>query len=193
MSLRLDSPEAFRDAIRNGDRRAVARAITYLESTRGDHRALAQEILDELVPDIVADYNAKAGKSVRHISDRVWEALRAHDWPGNVRELRNVIERCVLFSQGEVFPAQWLQLSDQGDRVMGASEGGPESEAERLSLPLDGSMSLDDMDRLIVRTALERSGFNLSAAARALGTSRQTVRYRAAKYGLMARADAEDD
>jgi transcriptional regulator with GAF, ATPase, and Fis domain len=48
------------------------------------------------------------------------------------------------------------------------------------------------MDRLIVRTALERSGFNLSAAARALGTTRQTVRYRASKYGLMPAGDSED-
>jgi DNA-binding NtrC family response regulator len=150
------------------------------------------EDLDELVPGIVADYNAKAGKSVRRIPDEVWEALRAHDWPGNVRELRNVIERCVLLSQGGEFPMQWLQLPHREGRMVSASGDVSESEAGRLSLPLDGSMSLDDMDRLIVRTALERSGFNLSAAARALGTTRQTVRYRASKYGLMPAGDSED-
>jgi LAO/AO transport system kinase len=45
-----ETAEAFCAAIRAGDRRAVARAITLLESTREDHRALAQEILDVLVP-----------------------------------------------------------------------------------------------------------------------------------------------
>jgi LAO/AO transport system kinase len=44
------TPSGYRDAIRAGDRRAVARAITLIESTRADHRALAQEILEQLVP-----------------------------------------------------------------------------------------------------------------------------------------------
>ena len=45
------SPEAYRDAIRAGDRRAVARAITLIESTRPDHQEVGQKILDLLVPD----------------------------------------------------------------------------------------------------------------------------------------------
>ncbi|MBW2386329.1 MAG: sigma-54-dependent Fis family transcriptional regulator, partial [Deltaproteobacteria bacterium] len=111
----------------------------------------------------------------------IWSALRAYDWPGNVRELRNVIERCVLFAEGSTFPARWLQLPGQ-------IENGhqPSIEGDVLSLPLDGSMSLEDMDRYIVRTALDRTGFNLTAAARNLGTTRQTLRYRAQKYGLTA-------
>jgi len=135
--------------------------------------------LDELVPLIVEEFNAKAGKAVREIPTGVWSALRAHDWPGNVRELRNVIERCVLFSDGPVLAGRWLQLP-------GAAPAEPDVrvEGEVLALPLDGSMSLEDMDRLIVRTALERSGYNITAAARTLGTTRQTLRYRAQKYDL---------
>ena len=54
-------------------------------------------------------------------------------------------------------------------------------------------MSLDDMDRHIVRTALERTDFNVTAAARKLGTTRQTLRYRAKKYGLtMPQAEGDD-
>jgi multidrug efflux pump subunit AcrB len=45
-------------------------------------------------------------------------------------------------------------------------------------------MSAEDMDRYIVSTALERADYNMSAAARTLGTTRQTLRYRAQKYGL---------
>ncbi|MBW2695757.1 MAG: sigma-54-dependent Fis family transcriptional regulator [Deltaproteobacteria bacterium] len=139
------------------------------------------EDLEQLVPLIVAEFNAKAGQSVREIPDEIWSALRAYDWPGNVRELRNVIERCVLFAEGSTFPARWLQLPGQ-------IENGhqPSIEGDVLSLPLDGSMSLEDMDRYIVRTALDRTGFNLTAAARNLGTTRQTLRYRAQKYGLTA-------
>ena len=70
----------------------------------------AIEDLDELVPLFVAEYNAKAGRHVKNIPDDVWHKLKAHYWPGNVRELRNVIERCVLFSDGITFPGQWLQF-----------------------------------------------------------------------------------
>ena len=106
-------------------------------------------------------------------------AAGAYAWPGNVRELRNVIERCVLFADDEVFPAHWLQLQAA---VAAAPPARPRR--ERLWLPLDGSMSLDDMDRHIVRTAVQRADGNLTAAARMLGTTRQTLRYRIQKYKL---------
>lgn len=131
------------------------------------------EDLDELVPLFVAEYNAKAGQQVKQISAEVWQKLKNHDWRGNVRELRNVIERCVLFADGTEFPAQWLQL--------GTSEK-VSIDNNYIHLPLDGSMALDDMDKFIIETALARSGNNLAAAARMLGTTRETLRYRVKKY-----------
>jgi len=139
----------------------------------------ALEDLDELVPLFVAEYNAKAGRRVKEIPVDVWNKLRAHHWPGNVRELRNVIERCVLFADGPVFPSQWLQLPGQQ-----AIQNGIVDNENSLCLPLDGSMALDDMDRFIIKTALDRAGNNLTAAARALGTTRETLRYRVRKYQL---------
>ena len=141
---------------------------------------MATDDLDELVPIFVAEYNAKAGRHVKDIPAAVWNKLKAHHWPGNVRELRNVIERCVLFSEGATFPIMWLQLPGQeqtpvaDNRVMDNS----------IILPLDGSMALDDMDRFIIKTALERADNNLTAAARALGATRETLRYRVRKYNL---------
>ncbi|TAK61133.1 sigma-54 dependent transcriptional regulator [Methylobacter sp.] len=137
----------------------------------------AVEDLDELVPLFVAEYNAKAGRHVKDIPDAVWDKLKAHYWPGNVRELRNVIERCVLFSDGPTFPGQWLQLPGQPSSDAVQTEQG-------IWLPLDGSMALDDMDCFIIKTALERADNNLTAAARALGATRETLRYRVRKYNL---------
>ena len=137
--------------------------------------------LDELAPLIVDEFNAMAGRSVSDIPDEVWSALKAYDWPGNVRELRNVIERCVLFSEDSLFSSRWLQLPGQSE-----SKGKPSSDTNSISLPLDGSMSLEDMDRYIVNTALEQTQYNMTAAARNLGTTRQTLRYRAQKYGIKA-------
>jgi DNA-binding NtrC family response regulator len=139
----------------------------------------AIEDLDKLVPLFVAEYNAKAGRKVKEIPDDVWSKLRAHDWPGNVRELRNVIERCVLFADGPIFPGQWLQLPGQQ-----TIQNGTVDNENSLRLPLDGSMALDDMDRFIIKTALDRAANNLTAAARALGTTREILRYRVRKYQL---------
>jgi DNA-binding NtrC family response regulator len=141
----------------------------------------AKQDLEELVPQFVAEYNAKAGRQVTKISAEAWEKLKQHDWPGNVRELRNVIERCVLFAEDEYLPMQWLQLRDSK-----ASPDNPINcdDNDVICLPLDGSMALDDMDSFIIKTALERAGNNLTAAARALGTTRETLRYRVRKYQL---------
>jgi two-component system response regulator AtoC len=133
--------------------------------------------LEDLVPEFIAEYNAKAGKRVKIIPDEVWQQLRAHDWPGNVRELRNVVERCVLFAESEVFPKQWLQLTS-------AHSVSKELDGNQVHVPLDGSMTLDDMDRYIIQTALERHDYNVTATARALGTTRETLRYRIQKYAL---------
>ncbi|MEN9757005.1 MAG: hypothetical protein RL755_1192 [Pseudomonadota bacterium] len=138
----------------------------------------AVDDLDDLVPLFVAEYNAKAGRQVKQIPPEVWKKLKSHDWRGNVRELRNVIERCVLFADSSLFPIQWLQLGKAVDHALYTAD------TTHIHLPLDGSMPLDDMDKFIIKTALERADNNLMAAARALGTTRETLRYRVKKYQL---------
>lgn len=139
-----------------------------------------REDLDELVPLFIAEFNVASGKQIKIVPEPVWDQLRAYDWPGNARELRNVVERCVLLSDGPVFPGQWLQLP--GTVAAAGSRAGPDDDS--LRIPLDGSMALDDMDCYIIRTVLERYGGNVTGAARALGTTRETLRYRIRKYGL---------
>jgi DNA-binding NtrC family response regulator len=138
-----------------------------------------REDLRDLVPLFVEEYNLKAGKSVRVVPDAVWTALQAHDWPGNVRELRNVIERCVLLSDSATLAAQWLQLGP-AQAPPGTAAPGPDD----LLLRMDGSLSLDDIEKQVLAAALERSQHNVTAAARLLRTSRETLRYRVNKYGL---------
>jgi DNA-binding NtrC family response regulator len=148
------------------------------------------EDLEDLLPAIVAEFNLKAGRNVRKIPDSVWAALKSYDWPGNIRELRNVVERCVLFAEGESFPEQWLQLP--GPALIAARAGGG-ANGDSLPLPVDGSMSLDEMERQIIRSVLDRTQNNTAAAARLLGTTRQTLRYRIQKHGLATTTEAEDE
>lgn len=138
------------------------------------------EDLEDLLPLMVAEFNAVAGRNVKIIPEEVYRRMRRYDWPGNVRELRNVVERAVLLADGEVFPEQWLQL---GGALARPAEG-PVVDGNRVIIPLDGSMALDEMDSYIIQTALEKSGYNVTATARALGTTRETLRYRIQKYNL---------
>jgi len=136
--------------------------------------------LEDLLPPMVAEFNAAAGRHVKVVSDQIYRKMRRYEWPGNVRELRNAVERAVLLADGDVFPEHWLQLGD----ALSRASSGPEIDGNRLIIPLDGSMALDEMDSYIIQTALEKTGYNVTACARALGTTRETLRYRIQKYKL---------
>ncbi len=149
------------------------------------------EDLDEYLPILIDEFNAKLGKNVKTIPDKAWERLRAHVWSGNIRELRNVVERCVMFAQSEVFPVKWLQFDEllesearPGEDGEGVPPAVSPGQQAGLTLPLDGSLSLDDMDRVIIEKVLVQNHYNVAATARALGTTRDTLRYRIQKYGL---------
>lgn len=135
-----------------------------------------KEDLEVLVPAFVREFNLKAARDVTRIPQQVWQQLRQHDWPGNVRELRNVIERCVLLAGDENLPLQWLQLD-----TTPSPSGGTD---DALVIPLDGSMTLDAMERHIIKEALRRCNNSAAAAARMLGISREKLRYRKQKHGL---------
>ncbi len=99
-------------------------------------------------------------------------ALRDHPWPGNVRELRNVIEQAVLMARGERVEAEDLALSRVGQA------------AAAIGVAPGASLVLGDVERNLLREALARTQGNITAAARQLGITRDTLRYRIQKYGL---------
>ncbi len=141
--------------------------------------------LQELLPVFIEEFNARSGQKVSSVPETVWRRLERYDWPGNVRELRNLVERCVLLADGPVFPERWLHLGES--ESMNHSYPAPGlAEGDRICLPLDGSISLDDMERSILTEALSRNDDNVSLTARVLGTTREKLRYRVQKYGLIA-------
>lgn len=140
------------------------------------------EDLNVLVPAFIAEYNAKSGKQVEpEPMHQILEQLKAYHWPGNIRELRNVIERCVLLSDGQQFPLQWLQLphtvSQQFDQE--------QLDQPHINIPLDGSISLMDMEKHILQKTLEITGNNVTAAARLLSSTREALRYKVQKHHLL--------
>ena len=124
----------------------------------------------------IEKFNREFNKKVEGIAPDGIEALRRHDWPGNVRELRNAIERAMILGSSSMISASDLALSLQPGGADGAAEG------RLLKLPEDG-LDMEELERDLVRQALEASGGTQSKAARLLGMTRDQIRYRLEKYG----------
>lgn len=119
-------------------------------------------------------------KNITGISEKVYELLYGYSWPGNVRELRNVVERAVLLCKGEEIVPD--------DIVLGRSESKPwEWDIEHIILPPHGFdfEKLRRLERHLLCQALERTGNNQSKAAKLLNLSRDRLRYRLQKHGLL--------
>jgi DNA-binding NtrC family response regulator len=123
----------------------------------------------------------------RQLSVEARVLLRAYPWLGNVRELRNVIERAVLMTDGEVIRAGDLAI-DRRSRRQGREEPSPLhiDQSGRLTVtafPAQG-ISLEEVEKQLIQEALRHAGGNITRAATLLSTSRDVMRYRIAKYGL---------
>jgi two-component system, NtrC family, response regulator AtoC len=110
-------------------------------------------------------------------------ALRRYAWPGNVRELAHMMERAVFFSRTEMIHASALALhrshtGEQPVHSQSTRQNGPETD-----FPSDG-LVLEEVEKTLIKKALARARGNTSQAARLLGISRNTLRYRLEKYSL---------
>ena len=105
--------------------------------------------------------------------------LLQHDWPGNVRELSNLVEQAVLLSAGNVVEPHDLAVSS----LRSTGHDGPIADRSDFPLPENG-VDLEQVEQSLVRQALMRTDGNITAAARLLSLSRDTLRYRIEKYGL---------
>lgn len=115
----------------------------------------------------LAEQARRYGRRPPALSAEARAVLVGHDWPGNVRELRNLLERAIVATPGDVIHAADIRLSTD-----------PESPAA----PAHGT--LHDMERTALSRALVKTSGNVSRAAGLLGITRDTLRYRMGKYGL---------
>jgi two-component system response regulator AtoC len=127
-------------------------------------------------------FNAKYGKAIRGIDDKAVRILMEYPWPGNVRELSHVIERAVLWSQGERLLEEQLALATSPQALTSTSQPPPIAPIQG-TLPPEG-IALAEWERSLIEQALKECGGNQTKAAKRLGISRDTLRYRLKKYGL---------
>ncbi len=111
------------------------------------------------------------GVPPRSVSPQALALLSAYHWPGNIRELANVMERAVLLCDGlEVLPTHLPPEIARGDH----------RPADLPELP----PTLRGQERALILKALHENKWNQSKTARALGISRDNLRYRIKKYTI---------
>jgi len=147
-----------------------------LRERREDVPLLIQHFLDH--------FNHEFHKNITRVEPAAMERLTAYDWPGNIRELRNFIERVMILENKDL-----IELGDlpramrEGD---GAAASTPTGVGTARGVPVPvGAMTLEEMERAAIVRALEQVGQNQVRAAKLLGVSRDTLRYRMKKFGLL--------
>jgi len=136
--------------------------IPPLRERKGDISILTNYFLEKL--------SRKNRKKITGITPEVRDLLIRYDWPGNVRELENVLERAVVMCRGEV-----IDLGDLPPRL---------SEKIAVEKELKPSGSLREMERKLIREALEVTSWNFTEAAAILGIHRNTLRLKLKEYGI---------
>src|SRR5579872_2040934 len=115
----------------------------------------------------LARYGERYRKPVKTFEPSAMQAMLEYAWPGNVRELDHAVERAVLLSGGEA-----IKVSDLSLRA-------PRESTQRME-----ELSLEEVESLLIRKAIDRYGGNISQAAEALGLSRSALYRRLQKYGI---------
>ena len=122
-------------------------------------------------------FNRKFGRKVDGISPEFMDALKQYSWKGNVRELRNVMERCVLFSRGNLLTGKETGLP-MPQPVPEQQDGGSFPVRNLREGPVDLKKELENFERAYIDQALELSDGNMSRAAQLLGCTRFTLKRR---------------
>ena len=144
-----------------------------------------------LVEFFVSRFNERLGKRIVGIEPDALDALTRHDWPGNIRELENIVERAVLFADGDR-----LSLVDLPPEVT-RGPGTPEVAAVPMAEAPLGDEGLKErvkaatsqLERQLIARALDQTGGNVTHAARLLKISRKGLQLKMKELELRERGD----
>ena len=149
---------------------------------RGDDAILLAEYFLE-------QFNAEYERDIEGFTTGAKQLLTNYSWPGNVRELKNVIEKAVFLASERVLKPEHLdidrRIADRRTPVIRAPmEVTPLGEVT-FNMPPWG-LALEDVERKLIDETLKMCRWNVSEAARMLRITRDRLRYRMKKFGLVA-------
>jgi two-component system response regulator PilR (NtrC family) len=140
-----------------------------------------EEDIPLLVNHFLEKFAKEQGKDIPRVSSLAMRVLSNYSYPGNVRELENTIERCVTLERSDQLTAEHLPSRfSQEDAEAGIG-------SEQVDIPPDGidlNRVTEEMERKLISRALQITGGNRSRAARLLGITQRSLRYRLVKLGM---------
>lgn len=122
----------------------------------------------EMAELFLARFARKYGKKCIGFTDSARFKMKGHNWSGNIRELLHTVEKAVILSDGDKIGADDLLLT--------------KSATKTSSLPTDAT--LEEVEKSMVRAALDVSGENYTEVAQKLGITRQTLYNKIKKFGF---------
>ncbi|MGG4490116.1 sigma 54-interacting transcriptional regulator [Metabacillus idriensis] len=149
-------------------------SIPPLRNRKSDIPMLALHLIRKL--------NQDYGRSIEGIDDSALDMLVAHSWPGNVRELENVLGRAMIFmkyNETEISAQHLPELSQDDEKKSGV-----------IAYSLEGSdnrtlaESIEQLEEVLIREALNKHHFNRTKTALSLGISLRNLYYKIEKYNL---------
>jgi transcriptional regulator with PAS, ATPase and Fis domain len=141
-----------------------------------------KEDVPMLTDHFVDHFNSELHRKITIIPEEVRQVFLNYNWPGNVRELRSTIERAVLLSEGEKLNPRYTQLKEE--------TGDVEIKVEKydnsliLEIPIE-DISLTKIEEKVIKEALSLNDWNQTRTADMLGVTREVLRYRMKKMGLL--------
>lgn len=149
--------------------------LRIVELTVPPLRERADDVM-QLASHFLMHHAQRYRRPVPRLDAQAMALLRQHGWPGNVRELRNAMEQALLLARGAEIGRRELAFLDLDARPAAAAPGLPDS------------LNLEQHEHALIQTAMDRTGGNVTQAARLLGISRDTLRYRLERHGMAADA-----
>ncbi|OGA58743.1 MAG: sigma-54-dependent Fis family transcriptional regulator [Betaproteobacteria bacterium RIFCSPLOWO2_12_FULL_65_14] len=152
--------------------------IPPLRERKEDVSLLAKRLLEK--------YSAIHGKKLRGFTDKAKRALLTYPWPGNIRELQNMVERGVILAPSgtrievdHLFTCSSAQAPEFGLDMNGELDLKRWDTGKSLcEAVFNGVMTLDQVEAMLLETAVDKARGNLSSAARMLGLTRPQIAYR---------------
>src|ERR1700737_836635 len=140
-----------------------------------------KEDIPDLVTLFLSRFAQESASKITGVSPDALQILMDSHWPGNVRELNNIIKRGVTLSSAPSPGATMGTMLDAADIYLDDSAARTPSNTPHVLPP---GMTLEQWEDETIREALRRANGNKSQAARALGLSRNALRYRLSKLGV---------
>jgi DNA-binding NtrC family response regulator len=127
----------------------------------------------------ITEFNREFRKKVKGLTRETERLFLEYPWPGNVRELKNVIERVMILESDEYIRPEHLPLELTSRETIHQLN----TESFDIAIP-PGGVDIEEVEKKLIRGALEMTKGNQTRAAKLLNLSRDALRYRMQKFGL---------